>query len=420
MCLTIPVQVKEVFGKKALVKRGEEEFTVDLSFLPDTKPSDWLLVISGLALKRIEEGEAKEILDFLQYSFLTDPRKVSNRFSEIIRDSKIRPLTKEEIIYLLKSEGYEKEALLSEGNMTRKLNIKDFFCIHGVIEFSNYCLNDCLYCGLRSQSEILRYRMSKEEIGERVVEVVENKGYKLILLQSGEDPDFSAEDMAEIIKAIKERVRIFIFLSCGERGRDFYEKARRAGASGVLLRFETQNPKLFSSLHPKGKSLTRRFEHLKFLKEMGYFIATGFLIGLPGQTEEDIANDILTLYRIQPEMVSVGPFLPSPHTPLRGEKPPNLDLVLKVIAITRLLMRKVRIPVSTATETLHPDGRKLALQSGANALMFILTPKRYRRLYSLYQREFSDGENEIWEKYGLFKYEKGYDMLEERMAKEMR
>ncbi|MEO0102700.1 MAG: HypC/HybG/HupF family hydrogenase formation chaperone, partial [candidate division WOR-3 bacterium] len=179
MCLTIPVQVKEVKGTKAIVQRGEEEFTIDITLLPEVKPKDWLLTISGLALKKVSEEDAQEILDFLNYSFITDPRRVSEKFTRIIQESKFRLLNKEEIIYLLNTEGYEKEALLSEGNMTRKVNIKDFICIHGVIEFSNHCQNDCLYCGLRSGAKISRYRMTKKEIVERVVEVVENKGYKL-------------------------------------------------------------------------------------------------------------------------------------------------------------------------------------------------------------------------------------------------
>ncbi len=418
MCLTIPVQVKEVKGTKAIVQRGEEEFTIDITLLSEVKPKDWLLTISGLALKKVSEEDAQEILDFLNYSFVTDPRRISERFTRIIQESKFRLLNKEEIIYLLNTEGYEKEALLSEGNMTRKINIKDFICIHGVIEFSNHCQNDCLYCGLRSEAKISRYRMTKKEIVERVVEVVENKGYKLLVLQSGEDYFFSAADLAEVVREIKSRVKVFIFLSCGERGEEFYATLRRAGASGILLRFETSNPILFSRLHPNGKSLERRLSHLKFLREMGYFLATGFLVGLPGQKVEDIAEDILTVMKLKPEMVSLGPFLPSPDTPLANFQPPDTDLVLKTIAIIRLLHKRARIPVSTALETLHPEGRKRALQAGANALMFILTPERYRSLYTLYpNRAFN--EEEIWEKYGLYKYEKSYDMLEERLKSEI-
>lgn len=418
MCLTIPVQVKEVKGTKAIVQKGEEEFAVDITLLPEVKPADWLLTISGLALKKVDEADALEILDFLEYSFVTDPRRVSKRFTEIMQKSKFGLLNKEEIVYLLNTDGYEKEALLSEGNMTRKINIKDFICIHGVIEFSNYCQNDCLYCGLRSEAKIERYRMEKDEIIERVVAVVQNKGYKLLVLQSGEDDFYSAEYLSEIVKEIKSKVKVFIFLSCGERGEEFYYTLRRAGASGILLRFETSNPILFSQLHPHGKSLERRIDHLEFLRKMGYFLATGFLVGLPGQKIEDIAEDILTVLKLKPEMVSIGPFLPSPNTPLANYQPPDLDLVLKAIAIIRLLHKKARIPVSTALETLNPEGRKKALQAGANALMFILTPERYRPLYALYPNR-SFGEEEIWERYGLYKYEKSYDMLEERLKAEM-
>ncbi len=420
MCLTIPVQVQRVIGKKALVKRGEEEFVVDITLLPEVRDRDWLLVISGLALKKIEEKDAQEILEFLRYSFITDPQRVSERFTSIIQKSKTQPLTQDEIVYLLNTEGYEKEALLAEGNMTRMVNIKDFICIHGVIEFSNYCSNDCLYCGLhKGNKDLVRYRMTKEEIIEEVIAAVENKGYKLLVLQSGEDEFYTPDLLAEIVQEIKSRVRVFLFLSVGERGEEFYAKLRSAGASGILLRFETANQSLFAKLHPNGKSLAKRFEHLSFLQKMGYFIATGFLVGLPGQTIEDIANDILTITSLKPEMVSIGPFIPSDKTPLAPCQPPNLDLVLKVIAIIRLLHKRARIPVSTALETLDPkEGRRRALQSGANALMFILTPQKYRALYSLYPNRYQ-AKGEPWEKYGLFKYEKSYDMLEERLSQEI-
>lgn len=349
-----------------------------------------------------------------------DISKLNGKFKDIIQISKSRDLIKDEIIYLLQTKGLEQEALFSEANLVRKIYIKDFICIHGIIEFSNFCKNDCFYCGLRKENRtLLRYRMNIDDIVDIAHKAVTEAGYKLLVLQSGEDYFYTDDMLEEIIKKIKEKCRVFIFISIGERGYKCYERLKKAGASGTLFRFETSNSELFKRLHPQGKNLENRFGHLRFMKELGYFIATGSIIGLPGQTIEDLAEDILTTKKWT-HMVSTGPFVPCDNTPLANLAHGDIEMNLKTIAILRLMMRNARIPVVTALEILAgEDGRKRALQAGANSLMFNLTPANYRPFYKIYPDKFFQKET-IWQKYGLFKYEESYKMLEERMQEELK
>ena len=203
-------------------------------------------------------------------------------------------------------------------------------------------------------------------------------------------------------------------MSVGERGYECYKKMKDAGASGALFRFETSNPELFRELHHKGKDLKNRFKHLEFMKELGYYTATGSIIGIPGQTVEDIADDILNMKKYA-NMISMGPFVPTKNTPLERCPHGDPEMNFKMIAVLRLMMKNARIPVVTALETLAGEGgRKRAFMAGANSLMFNLTPAKYRPHYKIYDNKFYQEEN-MWEKYGLFKYEESYKMLEERM-----
>ncbi len=419
MCLTIPAQIIKLEGKQAVIRNNDTTKKVDVSFLSNIKVGDWILYIANMALKKISKRDAKEILDLLEASQNIDLSKLSNKFKNIIQISRTRDLNTKEIIYLLNAKDLEKEALFSEANIIRKTYLKDFICIHGIIEFSNYCKNNCLYCGLQKQNqEIERYRMTTDEIVESANEVVNKRGYKLLVLQSGEDYFYTDEMLVEIIKKIKEKCRVFIFMSIGERNYQCYKKMRQAGASGVLFRFETSNPELFKKLHPSGKNLENRFKHLKFFKELGYFIATGSIIGLPGQTVEDLADDVLTT-KTWAHMISMGPFVPCDNTLLSDASHGDVEMNLKMIAILRLLMKRVRIPVVTALETLAgEEGRKRSLQAGANSLMLNLTPDKYRPLYRIYPNKFYQKES-MWEKYGLFKHEESYKMLEDGIKKEL-
>lgn len=421
MCLTIPAQITKLEKGKAIVRENDRFRQIQISLVPNLEVGDWILYINDLALERIPKKEAKEILELLELPYQKiDISKLNGKFKDIIQISKSRDLIKDEIIYLLQTKGLEQEALFSEANLVRKTYIKDFICIHGIIEFSNFCKNDCFYCGLRKENRtLLRYRMNIDDIVDIAHKAVTEAGYKLLVLQSGEDYFYTDDMLEEIIKKIKEKCRVFIFISIGERGYKCYERLKKAGASGTLFRFETSNPELFKRLHPQGKNLENRFGHLRFMKELGYFIATGSIIGLPGQTIEDLAEDILTTKKWA-HMVSTGPFVPCDNTPLANLAHGDIEMNLKTIAILRLMMRNARIPVVTALETLAgEDGRKRALQAGANSLMFNLTPANYRPFYKIYPDKFFQKET-IWQKYGLFKYEESYKMLEERMQEELK
>lgn len=436
MCLAIPSKVLKIEDNRAIVKSDNHTHKADLSIVKNVKIGDYLLVHGDMALNKIPKKDALKILNFLENR--------SSHGNSVLNFGLKSNLTREKVIYWLKSEGKEKEALFSEANTIRQEALKEFICIHGIIEFSNYCKNNCLYCGLRKENDRLkRYRMKPEEIVKTAGKAVRDKGYKLLVLQSGEDYFYTDEMLADVVRKIKEKYRVFIFVSVGERGYECYKKLKEAGASGVLFRLETSNPKLFKKLHPSksegarskigpcgaSKNLENRLEHLRFMRDLGYFISTGSLIGLPDQTIEDLADDILMIKKWA-NMVSMGPFIPTAGTPLekfqiQNSKPvcnsqQKIDLNLKMIAILRLMMPQARIPVVTALETLGggEDIRKKALESGANSLMFNLTPAKYRPLYKIYGKKFYQKEN-FWEKYGLFKYEESYKMLEERMRREL-
>lgn len=415
MCLTIPAKVVEISGNKAKIDKDGQMFEIDIRSIPELNVGDWVLYMSDIAVQKVSPDDAKEILELLEHVNKTDPAKLNSRFIEVIKASKQRKLDKNEIEYLLNVENLEKEALFSEAEMMRKALIKDFFCIHGIIEFSNYCNKNCAYCGLRYENTGLRrYRMSDDEILE-AIDKAAAKGYKLFVLQSGEDPHYTKEKLVSLVKKIKEKHRIFIFISIGERDFDTYKALREAGTDGVLFRFESSNLQLFDKIHQGGKNLENRFAHLKFMKELGYFIASGSIIGLPGQTIGDLADDIITTRDMAFDMVSMGPFVPSKNTPFEHEKAGNTEIMLKMISILRLEMKNTRIPVVTAHETLDPEeGRKKAIKAGANAMMLNLTPEKYAGDYAIYKRKQAL-DNEMWEKYGLYNSDESYKMLEEKL-----
>lgn len=416
MCLTIPAKVIEIKGKTAVIDSGGVIKTIDIRTLDGLSVNDWVLYMSDIAVKRVSDEDAQEILAILEHTQKTDPDKLDKKFIEIVKASKQRKLTKTEIVYLLNTKGNEKKALFSEAEMLRKTYIKDFFCIHGIIEFSNYCKNDCKYCGLRKQNEsILRYRMQQEEIVATVKKAVKEKGYKLIVLQSGEDPYFTKEKLVDLVKNIKKTCRVFIFMSIGERDFKTYKAIREAGAEGVLFRFETSNPDLFKKIHKRGKNFANRFKHLEFMKNLKFFIASGSLVGIPGQTIEDLANDIIIMRDNNFNMISMGPFVPCSNTPFENERPGKTDILLKMISILRLEIKDTRIPVVTAHETLDPkEARKKAIHAGANALMFNLTPKKHAPHYEIYKRKEAVN-NQMWENYGLYNTEESYKMLEDKL-----
>lgn len=290
-------------------------------------------------------------------------------------------LSKIEIINLLEDEKYSQE-LFKAADRVREKYLGNEVHLRGLIEFSNICKQNCLYCGLRRDNkEIERYRLDKETILDFARKAV-SYGYRTLVLQSGEDFYFTKDLMCEIISEIK-KLDVAITLSIGERSYDEYKAFKEAGADRYLLRIETTDKELYENLDP-GMSFENRVNCLKMLKELGYEVGTGCLIGLPNQTTESLANDILFFKEIDADMVGVGPFIPNEQTPLAKEKGGTFEMALKVMAITRLLLPTSNIPATTAMETLNKQGRQIALQSGANVVMPNVTEGRYRALYKLY------------------------------------
>jgi biotin synthase len=421
MCLTIPGKVIEIKDQKALLKTPNGVRRINISLLSRVKVGDWLLASTDFAVKKIKANDAEEILELLSGQKTTDVKKVSPKFREIIKNAQIKNLTKEEMVYLLNVEGKEKEALPSEADAVRKENLKDFICLHAIIEFSNHCANNCFYCGLRRDNEtVTRYRMSVPEIVKVADEAVNKIGYKMLVLQSGVDKGYTDRMLVDIVKKIKAKCHCFIFLSVGERSLECYKKMKEAGANGVLFRFETSNQKLYEKLHPEDSlkgGFKNRLKLLEEMKKMGYYISSGPIIGLPGQTIGDLADDILMMKKLGVGMVSMGPFVPCDNTPLAGEPHGDVEFSLKMIAVSRLAMKKSRIPVTTALETLDPGNtRKRGLQGGANSLMFNLTPAKYRGKYKIYPNKFYGRDKDL-EDFALYKGKESWEMLEREFKK---
>jgi len=302
-------------------------------------------------------------------------------------------LTKNDIITLLAlSEPDELEGLYRRADLIRQKYVGNDVHLRGLIELSNICRKNCSYCGIRSgNSKIKRYRMPVEEIIEGA-KLAENFGYRTVVLQSGEDPFYSADVLMELLKTIKQDTSLAITLSIGERTREEYQQLFEAGADRFLLRFETSNPTLYQSLHPDSK-FEQRMQILTWLKEIGYQVGSGIMIGLPGQTLEDLAMDILKFKELELDMIGVGPFISHPDTPLAGSVNGTADMTFKVIALTRIVTRNTHIPATTALATLRPaDGREKALQAGANVVMPNVTPLKYRDLYELYPEKICVNE----------------------------
>ena len=264
----------------------------------------------------------------------------------------------------------------------RREAVGDDVHLRGLIEFSNICRNDCLYCGIRrGNRQVKRYRMTDDEL----VEMAKRGaalGFQTIVLQSGEDLHFDQARMCRIIEQIK-RLDVALTLSVGERDYEDYKAFSDAGADRYLMRIETTDRDLYHRLNP-GMSWERRHECLLMIRELGFELGSGIMVGLPGQTVESIADDLLYLKDIGIDMAGIGPFIPHPDTPLAGEAGGTLELALRTMAIMRILMPDINIPATTAMESLHPQGRIMALQAGANVVMPNVTEGEYRRLYELY------------------------------------
>ncbi|MFZ5816511.1 MAG: [FeFe] hydrogenase H-cluster radical SAM maturase HydE [Bacillota bacterium] len=292
-------------------------------------------------------------------------------------------LDREEIAQLLALEGDEMQALFAAADRVRERVMGDGVHLRGIIEFSNICRMDCHYCGIRrSNRAVRRYRMAPHEIV-ACAEKTERLGYGSVVLQSGEGDALPAEELAQTVREIKARTKLAVTLSVGERSREEYALWREAGADRFLLRHETSDPALFARIRP-WRTLKQRVDCLLALRELGYQVGSGFMVGLPGQSLDSIAGDILLLRELHVEMAGIGPFIPAPNTPLERESGGTLELVLKAVACTRLAIPDAHLPATTALGSIHPRGRQMALHCGANVIMPNVTPQRYRQDYQLY------------------------------------
>lgn len=289
-------------------------------------------------------------------------------------------LDKSAIIELLTTAPTDE--LYRRADDVRREAVGDAVHLRGLIEFSNICRNDCLYCGIRrGNRQVQRYRMTDEELVETAKRAAA-LGFQTIVLQSGEDMHFDQARMCHIIEQIK-RLDVALTLSVGERDYEDYKAFREAGADRFLMRIETTDRDLYNRLNP-GMSWERRHECLLMIRDLGYELGSGIMVGLPGQTVESIADDLLYLKDIGIDMAGIGPFIPHPETPLANESGGTLEQALRTMAVMRLLMPDINIPATTAMESLHPQGRIMALQAGANVVMPNVTEGEYRRLYELY------------------------------------
>jgi biotin synthase len=309
---------------------------------------------------------------------------------ELIKKAELaHVLDREEIIKILEDDNCNEE-LFNAADRVRKKYVGDEVHLRGLIEFSNMCKRNCLYCGLRaSNKNVKRYRLSPDEIIDLAKKAV-SYGYKTIVMQSGEDDFYTVDKMKYIISNIK-KLDVAITVSVGEKTFEEYKAYKEAGADRYLIRIETTDKALYEDMDP-GMSHEERKRCLKDIKELGYEVGTGCLVGLPNQTLSSLADDILFFKEIGADMIGIGPFIPNEDTPLKDEKGGEFTTSLKVMAITRLLMPDVNIPATTAMESLNKNGRIIALKSGANVVMPNVTEGEYRKLYALYPGKICTGD----------------------------
>ncbi len=302
-------------------------------------------------------------------------------------------LTDEQLLYLLDHlDEKNRDYLIEKAHETRMRVYGDRVFMRGLIEFTNYCKCNCLYCGIRAaNTDVERYRLTTEEVLS-CCETGYFLGYRTYVLQGGEDPYFTDERLVEMISAIKKRYPdTAITMSVGERSRESYEKIYAAGADRYLLRHETASKELYESLHPN-MSFENRMDCLKTLKDIGFQVGAGFMVGLPGQENKHLVEDLRFLKNLQPHMTGIGPFIPHHDTPLKDETGGTVELTVTLLAIVRLLLPEVLLPATTALGSLDGQGREKGIKAGANVVMPNLSPTEARNKYLLYDGKICTGD----------------------------
>jgi len=316
--------------------------------------------------------------------------KISEK--SIITLERNRDLSDGELAALLGASELD-NALFSAADKVRRQIYGDEVYIRGLVEFTNYCKNNCYYCGIRRDNKnAVRYRLDKEEILACCTEGY-SLGFRTFVLQGGEDPYFSDELICDIVSAIREKFPdCAITLSIGEKSKESYLSYYKAGANRYLLRHETADETHYHKLHPESMSLENRKKCLFNLKEIGYQVGSGFMVGSPYQTTETLLEDIRFLQELEPDMIGIGPYLTHAQTPFAECENGSMELTLRLISILRLIFPYALIPATTALGTIHPQGRELGLKAGANVVMPNLSPVRVRKLYELYENKICTGE----------------------------
>ena len=305
-----------------------------------------------------------------------------------------RRLDRDEWRTLLESRhSLDRQDLFARGLEERRRWYGDQIYVRGLIECSNICKNNCLYCGIRRDNRsVTRYRLDRDTIlaccGKGY-----GWGFRTFVLQGGEDPGLTPDWVAETVAAIKGRFPdCAVTLSLGEFDRDVYQLWFDAGADRYLLRHETADPAHYGRLHPPELTLAHRLDCLRTLKDIGYQVGAGFMVGSPGQSADTLAEDFCFLQEFQPHMVGLGPFIPQKDTPFAQESAGTLEDTLILLALVRLTLPKVLLPATTALGTIHPQGRELGIQAGANVVMPNLSPPAARDKYTLYDNKLCTGD----------------------------
>ncbi len=300
-------------------------------------------------------------------------------------------LPDEELRNLLETDLFDEELYKAADEVRRCVYGKDVY-LRGLIEFTNYCKNDCLYCGIRRSNKAERYRLTKEQILDCCAQGYA-LGYRTFVLQGGEDPFYTDDLLCDIISSIRSLYSdCAITLSIGEKSEESYRRFFECGANRFLLRHETADESHYSRLHPGEMSLANRKQCLFTLKKIGYQVGTGFMVGSPYQTTQNIISDLRFMQELSPDMIGIGSFIPASGTPFESFEHGSVLLTLRLISVMRLMFPHALIPSTTALGTLHPQGRELGLKAGANVVMPNLSPVEYRGKYAIYDNKICTGE----------------------------